>query len=97
MGDEPVMKTGTGEEFPAPQANPEMKTGEGKGFDPPRTEDPEMKTGTGDVLSGPNAGKSGDTGEMTKAELMEQAKEKDIPGRSSMKKEELAEALEEEK
>lgn len=40
-----------------------------------------------------DAGSASDPGDATKAELYEQAKDADIPGRSSMTKEELAQAL----
>lgn len=40
-----------------------------------------------------DAGSTSDPGDATKAELYEQAKDADIPGRSSMTKEELAQAL----
>jgi hypothetical protein len=73
-------------------------TGDGTTISP-RTDDPVMTTGDGKILSGPDAGTTVSTGDdtntddMTKAELMEKAKEADISGRSSMTKDELAEAL----
>jgi hypothetical protein len=76
--------------------DPGATTGDGTTIPPLSTDDPVMTTGDGHVISGPDRGTtvaSDDTDDMTKAELMEKAKEQDISGRSSMSKDELAEAL----
>jgi hemerythrin superfamily protein len=51
------------------------------------------RSGSGGANGGGNGGSAGD-GEPTKAELYEKAKQQDVPGRSTMTKEELADATE---
>lgn len=76
--------------------DPGATTGDGQTI-ASRSDEPVMTTGDGHVLSGPDKGTqtaTDDTSDMSKTELMEKAREADISGRSSMTKDELAEALE---
>lgn len=80
--------------------DPGATTGDGQTIAPRGADEPVMTTGDGHVLSGPDKGTqtattdTTDTTDMSKTELMEKAREADISGRSSMTKDELAEALE---
>lgn len=77
--------------------DPGATTGDGQTIAPRGADEPVMTTGDGHVLSGPDKGTqtaTTDTSDMSKTELMEKAREADISGRSSMTKDELAEALE---
>ena len=86
---ESARKSLTSDEYDRTTAKKRADTRKGKQFSS-QPEDVKRKTAPHRDTGG---GKAGDVGSMTRAELMERAKAKNIPGRSCMRKHELVAAL----